>query len=266
MATKGWSAPEVEARIRTGAGAMRASGRDQAAFLSTAWTMGVLVIRRGELVALRSWGSNCSALARKRCGPGLALGGAHYMLGYALTAQGQFGAARAHAEQGIALYDRSTAPYSSIALWNGPWGVLACASRLFLYGRLAIQTKPLRKCHDMLALAQERCSSSYSLAHARTVATWLAQMSSGGASSARTCRGGNLPLHCARNSRCGEAWATVLQGWALARQGEAKEGSSQIRTRVLLSTRAIGAELLQSYFLALLAETYGKAGQTRGRA
>ena len=53
---------------------------------------------------------------------------------------------------------------------------------------------------------------------------------------------------------------TVLQGWALAEQGQSKEGITQIR-QALATCQAIGAGMHQSYYLALLAEAYGKAGQ-----
>ena len=53
---------------------------------------------------------------------------------------------------------------------------------------------------------------------------------------------------------------TVLQGWARAEQGQVEEGISQIR-QGLATHQAIGAGIFQSYYLALLAEAYGKAGQ-----
>ena len=52
----------------------------------------------------------------------------------------------------------------------------------------------------------------------------------------------------------------ILQGWALAEQGQSEEGLTQVR-QGLATYEAIGAGLLQSYFLALLAAAYGKAGQ-----
>ena len=59
------------------------------------------------------------------------------------------------------------------------------------------------------------------------------------------------------------AWlgqGTILQGWALAEQGQSEEGIAQIR-QGLATCQAIGAGLFRSYYLALLAEAYGKAGQ-----
>jgi predicted ATPase len=53
---------------------------------------------------------------------------------------------------------------------------------------------------------------------------------------------------------------TVLRGWALAEQGQSEEGITQIR-QGLATHQAVGAGIFHSYFLALLAEAYGKAGQ-----
>jgi predicted ATPase len=53
----------------------------------------------------------------------------------------------------------------------------------------------------------------------------------------------------------------MYRGWALAEQGQGKEGIAQIR-QGLTAYRATGAEMARPYFLALLAEAYGKVGQT----
>ena len=47
------------------------------------------------------------------------------------------------------------------------------------------------------------------------------------------------------------------RGWALAEQGQIEEGITHMR-RGLAAWRATGAELVQPYFLTLLAEAYGK--------
>jgi predicted ATPase len=52
----------------------------------------------------------------------------------------------------------------------------------------------------------------------------------------------------------------VLQGWARAEQGQSVEGITQIR-QGLATHQAVEAGIFHSYFLALLAEAYGKAGQ-----
>ena len=56
------------------------------------------------------------------------------------------------------------------------------------------------------------------------------------------------------------AYGTILRGWALTAQGEGAEGISQMR-KGLAARRATKAELQRPYFLGLLAEAYGEAGQ-----
>src|SRR5712692_7118016 len=57
------------------------------------------------------------------------------------------------------------------------------------------------------------------------------------------------------------AWGTVCRGWALAEQGRIEEGIAQpLQSRTAFQVMEIGFS--QSYLLALLAEAYGKGGQT----
>jgi predicted ATPase len=53
---------------------------------------------------------------------------------------------------------------------------------------------------------------------------------------------------------------TILQGWALVIQGRGEEGLVQMR-QGLTAYRATGAEVWRPFYLALLTEAYGKAGQ-----
>lgn len=56
------------------------------------------------------------------------------------------------------------------------------------------------------------------------------------------------------------AISTVLQGWALAEKGMREAGQAQIR-QGLAAYQATGSEVSRPYFLALLADVCGKAGQ-----
>src|SRR5262249_28431843 len=56
------------------------------------------------------------------------------------------------------------------------------------------------------------------------------------------------------------AAGTILRGWALAEQGQGEGGIAQLRQGVT-AYRAVGAELDETYYLALLAEAYRKVGQ-----
>ena len=56
------------------------------------------------------------------------------------------------------------------------------------------------------------------------------------------------------------AHSAMLCGWVLAHQGQDQDGIKQLH-QGLLTLRTTGAELLQPYFLALLAEAYRTTGQ-----
>jgi adenylate cyclase len=56
------------------------------------------------------------------------------------------------------------------------------------------------------------------------------------------------------------AFGAMLRGWALAHQGQIKEGIEQL-TQGLTTWRARGAKIHQSYFLALLADAHGSIGE-----
>jgi len=56
------------------------------------------------------------------------------------------------------------------------------------------------------------------------------------------------------------ALGTLLRGWVLTHQGQAKEGIEQM-TQSCRAFRATGAETFQAYALTLLAEAYGTIGK-----
>src|SRR5262249_34752035 len=56
------------------------------------------------------------------------------------------------------------------------------------------------------------------------------------------------------------ACAMILRGWALVDQGQSEPGMAEMR-QGLATWRATGAQLIQPYWLALVAEAYNKGGQ-----
>jgi len=55
-------------------------------------------------------------------------------------------------------------------------------------------------------------------------------------------------------------WATIIRGWTLTTQDQGEEGLSQMHQR-MAALRATGGEARLPYYLALLAEAHGQAGQ-----
>jgi predicted ATPase len=69
-----------------------------------------------------------------------------------------------------------------------------------------------------------------------------------------------IALSCEQGFTLWLAMGTILRGWALAAQGQLAQGRALMR-QGLAAYRATGAEVAQSYLLALLAEAYVKGGQ-----
>ena len=82
----------------------------------------------------------------------------------------------------------------------------------------------------------------------------------GAARAAQECAEAALALATEHAFAFYQANSTVLQGWALAVQGHGAEGMAQMCQGVA-AYEATGAALRRTYFCALLAEAYGRAGQ-----
>jgi predicted ATPase len=258
MATKGWSAPEVERAYTRARDLCEQLGETRQLFsvLRGLWECYEV---QGKLVAARELGEQLFSLAENTADPALLLV-AHDVLADTLYYEGQFVAARAHAEQGTALYDRQQ-HHALASLYGGYDPGVACLTyeALSLWA-LGYPDRSSKKMGDTLTLAQELPHHPYSLAWAQFIATWLFQYRREGQAALEHAEA-VISLSTAQEFPLWVAFATVPQGWALAKRGEEKEGLTRIHQGLALY-RAMGGELIQSYFLALLAETYGEMGQT----
>jgi class 3 adenylate cyclase/predicted ATPase/DNA-binding winged helix-turn-helix (wHTH) protein len=182
---------------------------------------------------------------------------AHRVVGTTLFKLGAVAAAQTHLAQGIALYDPQQHRASAF-LYGEDAGVM-CRSRVaWALWYLGSPDQGLRQSHEGVTLARQSAhpfSLSFALAcaallHQLRRETQLTQERAEAAISLAQAQG--FPLWMAHGC--------ILRGWALAHQGQAQEGITQI-TQGLSAFRATGAEINQSYFLALLAEAYGTLGQ-----
>ena len=123
---------------------------------------------------------------------------------------------------------------------------------------LGYPDQALKRSQEALTLAQE-LSHPFSLALTLCFAAWLHQFRREGQAAQERAEAADCTLDRAGVSVL-VGTGTILQGWALAEQGQSKEGIAQIR-QGLAAFRATGAELWRPYYLALLAEAYGKVGQ-----
>jgi predicted ATPase len=211
---------------------------------------------RAEHETARELGEQLLSLAQRVQDSALLLE-AHFPLGASLYCLGEFAAARKHLEQSIARYDAQQHRSHALVYGADP-GVFCLSWTTHVLWALGYPDQALKRSHEALSLAEE-LSHPFSLALAFDYATILHQF-----------RRERQTVHeraTAAIVLCTEqgfayylAWATFMQGWALAEQGQAEEGIARMR-QSLAALRATGAEIRQPYYLAMLAETYGKGGQ-----
>ena len=182
---------------------------------------------------------------------------AHRAMGTTLFFLGAVAAAHAHLTQGLALYE-PLQPRASAFLHGEDTGVLChiFAARALWY--LGYPDQGLVQNQQAVTLAQQRAyplSLSYGLCftamfHQFRCEVRAAQEAAEAAISFATEQG--FPYWIAVGS--------ILRGWALAQQGQAQEGITQIN-QGLSAMRTTGAEVARPYLLALLAEAHGIRGE-----
>ena len=211
---------------------------------------------RAELQTAVELSEELLRLARSIQDPAYLMG-AHFALGVALFHLGKFPPACEHWEQGMALYDPQQ-HRANASLLGFDLGVFCFSHTSHALWHLGYPAQALTKSQEALDLAQ-KLSHPMSQAVALDYAAILHQF--------------HREEHVAREQAeraiaiCTEqgfayylAWATIIQGWTLSGQGQIEEGITQMR-QGLAALRATGAELRRPYYLELLAEAYGRAGQ-----
>ncbi|HEV8714497.1 MAG TPA: hypothetical protein VGX03_16930, partial [Candidatus Binatia bacterium] len=223
---------------------------------SVLWGLYTFYFSQAELQTAHELGGQCLSLAQSVQDPVLLLE-AHMLGGLSLYSQGEFVPAREHFAQGIALYDSQQHRSHALIYGQDPW--VACwGYTAYALWQLGYPNQALKKIHEAFTLAQEQ-SHPFSLALTLGWAATFHQLHRDGHLAQERAEAAitfsiehGFPFHV--------AWGTILQGWALAEQGQEEEGITQIR-QGLAAWRATGVEVWRPYFLALLAEVYGKAGQ-----
>jgi predicted ATPase len=212
--------------------------------------------QRGELERSRELGEQCLRLAQSQQEPALLLE-AHRALGITAFYFGEFAPARAHFEQGIAIYDPQL-HHSHAFLYGLDPGVVFHMFAAWALWMLGYPDQAMQRIHDALTLAGE-LSHPLSLAQTLNFAAWLHHLRRDGPAAQELAEAA-ITLSTEQRFPLWLTWGTVLRGWALAAQGQVEEGIGQMR-QGLAAHRATGAALFRPSFLALLAEAYGNGGK-----
>jgi TOMM system kinase/cyclase fusion protein len=256
LAMKGYAAPEVGEVYDRARELCQQVGETPQIF-PTLYGLFYFHLIRAEFKLARERAEQLLRLAQRHQDPTLFLL-AHNALSAALFHLGELTLARAHLEQGMALYD----PQQHHALtfrYGIDLGVffLAYAARpLWLLGfpdqaRTSIRGA-LRLAHTLV----HPFSLAYTLHWAATTHQLCRE-----AQAAQEQAEASIAFSREQGFAIWVPGGTVLRGWALTEQGPVEEGIAQMR-QGMTAWQATGAEVDRPYFLALLAEAYGKAGRT----
>jgi predicted ATPase len=144
------------------------------------------------------------------------------------------------------------------ALYGQDQGVICRSWEALTLWSLGYPDQALRRSREALILAQE-LAHPFSLAYAMCFAGMLCQLcrdvqaaQEQATAAIALCTEQGFALYLARG--------TILQGWAMAAQGQGAAGLAQMR-QGLVAYQATGAAVFRPYYLASLAEAYGKRGQ-----
>ena len=256
MVAKGFGAPEVEQAYTRARELCQQVGETPQLFPVLAGLV-VFYTVRAELQTAHALIAQLLSLAQRVQDPAF-LVEAHHQLGWILLHLGELTAARAHLERGIALYDPPK--HRSYAFLSSHDPGSCCLSHeaqtLWLLG---YPDQALDRMHEALSLAQE-LSHPLSLALALIFAARVHQFCRD-LQAAYERAEAMVALSSEQGFTQWLAMGTIWRGWVLAEQGQEEEGIAQMG-QGLAAWRATGSEIERPHFLALLAEAYGKVGQT----
>ena len=211
---------------------------------------------RAEYRTAREMGEQLLDLAQRTHDPGLLLV-AHNVLGDTLFWLGEFAASRSHLEQGVALYDVQQ-HQSHTSLYGYDAGVACLSFGAWALWFLGYPDQARRRAEDALGMARE-LAHPFSFAFALEFAAYLHHYRRE-YPLARELATEVMKVSTEQGVPIWLGMGTVIQAWALAKEGRGMEGLAQIR-QGLVYWRATGHELERPHFLGLLAEAHEAVDQ-----
>ena len=255
MAAKGYAAPEVEQAYGRARELCQQLGETSRLF-SVLRGLGAFYFVRGKYQTARELGEELLSLAQSPHDPARLLG-AHQVLGIASFWLGEFASARGHLEQTIALYNPQQHRTPASRSGQDP-GVLCRAYSAWALGLLGYPDQALERIHEAVTMGRD-LSHPHSLVFALYLVASLHQLRRD-VQATHEWAEATLALSREQLFPYWSAVGRITRGWALANRGQGAEGIEEIR-QGLAAYQATGAELGRPWFLALLAEAYGKAGR-----
>jgi len=257
-AIQGYAAPEV---ARTYARARELCERvgDTTQLSPVLLGLGRFYLVRGEFQTARDIAAQLLTIA-DATRDSVPLLGAHNALGGVSFYAGEFEAALAHLERGIALYDpEAHSPNRSPAFRLGQDPGVSCtthaAMTLWMLGYPARAAARMQEAFALARSLDHPFSVSYACHFAAGLHQWRRDRRA-----VREVEEEALALDTEHGFGLFLTAGVIQRGWLLAEDGREEEGLAQMRDG-LARHRSIGAEVLVPAFLAMVAEVYEKLGR-----
>ena len=258
ISTKGFPATEVEENYTRARVLCEQFGETPQLF-PVLWGLARMHDTRGELRIGRGLGEQLLTLAQRVQDPALLLE-AHHELWANLSALGELTAARTHTEQGFVLYDPQQHKHHAFLYGGHDPGVCSGYHGAEVLWLLGYPDHALRRSRESLALARELSHPS-TMANVLFFAAWFHQHRGEWQTvEARVEEG--MTLATERGFSRWLAQATFLQGWLLVEREQREAGIAKMVEALVTKRAGIGLTRWNALFAALLAEAYGKTGQT----
>ena len=256
IATRGYAAPEVEHAYARALELCRQVGETSHLF-QVLWGLRTFYLMRTEFQQARALAEEMLILAQHQQDAALLLE-AHQVLGKILFWLGELGPAQAHVEQVMTLYNIQQHRSPAFVHGVSDLEVHCLCFAAWVLGLCGYPDQAVQRSNDALALAQ-KLAHPFSLAFALNVSAWVHQFRR---EVPRIHALTDALLALCREQGFGLLLTagTILQGWALAEQGQVEAGTAQMR-QGLAARQTMGMETSETFYLALLAEGYGRSEQ-----
>jgi class 3 adenylate cyclase/predicted ATPase len=254
MAVKGWTAPETEAVYKRARELCEQIGETPQLFPILYGECTVYAVRP-ELRTLRELAMSFLLLAQRHQDVGACIEGS-FLAGYAAFYLADLPAARAHLEQAMTLYGPQPRPELA-AQYGHDGGISSQIFAAFTLWLLGYPEQSRLRVLETGGLAQ-RIAHPFTLAYAYGT-SMVHQLRR---DTARVREQAEAGILLAQEHGFPQllGFSQAMHGWALAEEGQGEAGIERLRQGAAC-WHAQGSELYRPYWLALLAQAYGKVGR-----
>jgi class 3 adenylate cyclase/predicted ATPase/DNA-binding winged helix-turn-helix (wHTH) protein len=257
IATRGWAAPEVE-QVYARALVLCQQLGDSPQRFAGLFGLFTFSLVRGEVQTARMRAEDCRQLAQRLHDPGLLLE-ADTALGAALFYLGEWESARTFLEEGRTLYDPQQHGAHAWHYGQDP-RVVGHAFAAWVLWFQGYPDQAIARAHEAIRCARQ-LAHPFSLALALNLAAVVHHLCRDAPTTTARAEAA-MTLATEHGFAHWQGAGMMFRGWAVAQHGHShEEGTVQLR-QGLEAWHATGAQVLDPYWLALLAETYGRGGQT----